>query len=52
VRSSKLINPELSSRDEPKISEQLDNFMLGHSAVLFCDEPWQKRPETPDFAVK
>jgi hypothetical protein len=50
VRISKLINPKLSSRDEPKIGEQSDYFMLTGHTVSFCDEAWQKGQEIPDFA--
>jgi hypothetical protein len=52
VRISKLINPKLSSRDQPKIGKQFDNFMLRRQAVSFCYGAWQKGQEIPDFAVK
>jgi hypothetical protein len=52
VRTSKLINPELSSRDHPKIRKHLDHFMIARRSARFCSKAWQKGQETSDFAAE
>jgi hypothetical protein len=52
VRTSKPINPELSSWDHPKIGKHLDHFMLACRLARFCYQAWQKGQETSDFAAK
>jgi hypothetical protein len=52
VRSSKLINPKLSSRDHPKIGKELDRFMFRWLDHPFCCAAWQKGREMHDFSAE